>query len=99
MGEVNMLLYACCPRCGKPLGRARRCEGMELNCSKCGSLLMVTVDQDAKVVVELVRRESPPVTKSNNAAAAPKAPDSARTVKGVRTEVKSVIGLELAENQ
>ena len=54
MGELDTLLYACCPKCSKPIGRSKRCDGMELNCPKCGSPLRVTVDQDAKVLVELV---------------------------------------------
>lgn len=49
MGELDTLLYACCPKCSKPIGRSKRCDGMELNCPKCGSPLRVVVDQDAKV--------------------------------------------------
>lgn len=56
MGELDTLLYACCPKCSKPIGRSKRCDGMELNCPKCGSPLRVVVDQDAKVMVELVQR-------------------------------------------
>lgn len=54
MGELDTLLYACCPKCSKPIGRSKRCDGMELNCPKCGSPLRVVVDQDAKVMVRSV---------------------------------------------
>lgn len=70
MSEGNTLLYACCPKCGRPLGRAKRCDGLELNCPKCGCLLLVTVDQDAKVMVELVQHTPPPVKRTNSTAAA-----------------------------
>lgn len=30
MGEQNFL-YACCPKCSKPIVRSKRCDGMELN--------------------------------------------------------------------
>ena len=52
MGELDTLLYACCPKCSKPIGRSKRCDGMELNCPKCGSPLRVVVDQDAKVILK-----------------------------------------------
>ncbi len=71
MGELDTLLYACCSRCSKPIGRLKRCDGMELNCPKCGSPLRVVVDQDAKVMVELVQRTSATTMKSNKTAVAP----------------------------
>ena len=70
MGELDTLLYACCPKCSKPIGRSKRCDGMELNCPKCGSPLRVVVDQDAKVMVELVQRTSATM-KTNKTAVAP----------------------------
>ena len=57
MGELSTMLYACCPKCSKPIVRSRRCDGMELTCPKCGSALRVTVDQHAKVSVELVQKD------------------------------------------
>ena len=57
MGELSTMLYACCPKCSEPIGRSKRCDGLELNCSKCGSPLRLMVDQYAKVSVELVRKE------------------------------------------
>ena len=63
MGELDTLLYACCPK--------KRCDGMELNCPKCGSPLRVVVDQDAKVMVELVQRTSATTMKTNKTAVAP----------------------------
>ena len=53
-GELKSL-YACCPICTKPIGKSKRCDGMELDCPKCGSYIRVTVDQDAKVLVEVVK--------------------------------------------
>ena len=41
------------------------------NCPKCGSPLRVVVDQDAKVMVELVQRTSATTMKSNKTAVAP----------------------------
>ena len=66
MGELDTLLYACCPKCSKPIGRSKRCDGME-----CGSPLRVVVDQDAKVMVELVQRTSATTMKTNKTAVAP----------------------------
>ena len=97
MGELDTLLYACCPKCSKPIGRSKRCDGMELNCPKCGSPLRVVVDQDAKVMVELVQRTSATTMKTNKTAVAPWAPDSARTVRGTDTTVKSVMGSKLTQ--
>ena len=57
MGNLSTMLYACCPKCSKPIGRSKRCDGMELNCPKCGSPLRVPGDQNAKVSVELVDQE------------------------------------------
>ena len=71
MGELDTLLYACCPKCSKPIGRSKRCDGLELNCPKCGSPLRVVVDQDAKVMVELVQRTSATTIKTNKTAVAP----------------------------
>ena len=71
MGELDTLLYACCPKCSKPIGRSKRCDGMELNCPKCGSPLRVTVDQDKKVLVELVQKVPLTAGKSNKTAVAP----------------------------
>ena len=71
MGELNTLLYACCPKCSKPIGRTKRCDGMELTCPRCGSPLRVTVDQNAMVLVELVQKTPLPTTKSNKTAVAP----------------------------
>jgi len=44
---------------------------MELNCPKCGSPLRVTVDQDKKVLVELVQKVPPTAGKPNKTAVAP----------------------------
>ncbi len=55
MEELDTLLYVCCPRCGKPVGRSKRCDGMELSCPKCGIPLRVIVGTDAKISVELVQ--------------------------------------------
>lgn len=57
MAEFDSFLYACCPKCSKPIGRSKRCDGMELNCPKCGSPLRVTVDQNARVLVEIVQKD------------------------------------------
>ena len=71
MGELDTLLDACCPKCSKPIGRSKRCDGLELNCPKCGSPLRVTVDQDAKVLVELVQKAPAIKGKQNTTAVAP----------------------------
>ena len=60
MGELDTLLYACCPKCSKPIGRSKRCDGMELNCPKCGSPLRVVVDQDLSLIHIL---QNPPFDK------------------------------------
>ncbi len=72
MGEIDTLLYACCPKCSKPIGRSKRCDGMELNCPKCGSPLRVTVGVDAKVSVELVNKAPAAPIQSNKTVAAPR---------------------------
>ena len=66
--EDDVLLYACCPKCCKPIGRSKRIDGLELNCPKCGSPLRVTVGEDAKVLVEMVHK--PPSTEKKNRTAA-----------------------------
>ncbi len=71
MGELDTMLYACCPKCSKPIGRSKRCDGMELNCPKCGSSLRVTVGIDAKVSVELVQKPPAKTEKQNTTAVAP----------------------------
>ena len=71
MGEQNFL-YACCPKCSKPIVKSKRCDGMELNCPKCGSALRVIVDQDAKVSVELVQAAPEKLKKPNMTSAAPR---------------------------
>lgn len=55
MGEIVTKLYACCPICTKPIGRSKRIDGLEITCPKCLSVLKVTVDQDTKVLVELIK--------------------------------------------
>lgn len=50
--------YACCPKCGRPVVKSKRCDGMELKCSKCGSELRVFVNQTAMVVVEIVEKQN-----------------------------------------
>lgn len=70
MEERNILLYACCPKCCKPIGRTKQCDGMELNCPRCGSPLRVTVDQNAMVLVELVQKAPPATVKLNKTAVA-----------------------------
>ena len=72
MADKGAPLYACCPKCGKPIGRAMRCDGMELNCSKCGSELRMSVDADKKVSVELVNILSTRSTKPNMNSVAPR---------------------------
>ena len=59
MGEEIKSLYACCPKCGRSIGRAKRCDGIELTCSKCGSTLQIVVDRPARVSVELVKVKIP----------------------------------------
>lgn len=54
MGEPG-LYYACCPKCGKAIVKSKRCDGMELVCSKCGSTLRVTIDMSATLLIELVK--------------------------------------------
>ena len=65
--QVDML-YACCPTCGKPIGRSKRCDGMELICPKCGTALLVVVGQNADVSVKLM--QPPSQTKTNLSSAA-----------------------------
>ena len=58
MGEGKSL-YVCCSICSKPIVRSKRCDGMEITCSKCGSQLRIIVDQSARVSVELVKEKVP----------------------------------------
>ena len=58
MVEEAKTLYACCPVCTKPIGKSKRIDGMEMPCPKCGSPLKITIDEDKKVSVELLKDES-----------------------------------------
>ena len=62
----DTLLYACCPKCTKPLGRLKRCDGLELRCPKCGAKLRVVVGDDAEISTKLIqaaqRTEKPNMT-------------------------------------
>lgn len=58
MEAIESLLYAFCPKCGKPIGRSKRCDLIELTCSRCGHPLKLTVDQDSKVSVEVLEKKS-----------------------------------------
>ncbi len=53
--DEDTLLYACCPKCTKPLGRLKRCDGLELRCPKCGSKLRVVVGVDAEISTKLIQ--------------------------------------------
>ncbi len=55
MEESGVLLYICCPKCGKPLAKSQRCDGMELSCPKCGCGLRVRVGVNETLNVEIVR--------------------------------------------
>ncbi len=68
MGEEAKSLYACCPICTKPIGKSKRCDGMELTCPKCNSLLKVNIGQDAKVSVELIKDGAREKTNKNSVA-------------------------------
>ena len=57
MVEEAKTLYACCPVCTKPIGKSKRIDGMEMPCPKCGSPLKITIDEDKKVSVELLKDE------------------------------------------
>jgi DNA-directed RNA polymerase subunit RPC12/RpoP len=54
MVEKAKALYICCPICGKAIGKSKRIDGLEMQCPKCGSSLKITVDNNAKVSVELI---------------------------------------------
>lgn len=53
----DVMLYACCPRCGKPICKTKNCECMEQSCPKCGADLRISVDENSRVEIELLRRE------------------------------------------
>lgn len=53
----DVMLYACCPKCGKHICKAKTCDGMELNCPKCGADLRISVDENSRVEIELLRME------------------------------------------
>lgn len=55
--EDGVKLYACCPRCGRQICKTRNCEDMEQSCPKCGADLRITVDENCRVEVELLRNE------------------------------------------
>ena len=55
--EDGVKLYACCPRCGRQICKTRNCEDMEQSCPKCGADLCITVDENCRVEVELIRYE------------------------------------------
>ena len=55
--EDGVKLYACCPRCGRQICKTRNCEDMEQSCPKCGADLRITVYENCRVEVELLRYE------------------------------------------
>lgn len=55
--EDGVKLYACCPRCGRQICKTRNCEDMEQSCPKCGADLRITVNENCRVEVELLRYE------------------------------------------
>ncbi len=71
MEELDTFLYACCPKCSKPIGKSKRCDGMELSCPKCGSKLRVIVGQDAAVTIKLVQTIPDRPEKPNKTSVAP----------------------------
>lgn len=66
MGEDAKKLYACCPICAKPIGKSKRCDGMEITCTKCGNLLQVIVNEETGVSVKLVQEPPDPVLQKPN---------------------------------
>ena len=57
MVEEAQSLYACCPVCSRTIGKSKRIDGMEMPCPKCGSPLKITIAEDKKVSVELLKDE------------------------------------------
>ena len=66
MGEGKSL-YVCCSICSKPIARSKRCDGIEVTCSKCGSRLRIVVDPTSRVSVEIVKDKT--FEKVNNSVA------------------------------
>ena len=57
MVEKAKALYVYCPICGKRIVKSKRCDGIELFCPKCGSPLLITVDQDLQLLMEVNNKE------------------------------------------
>jgi len=59
--------YVCCSICSRPIARAKRCDGIEITCAKCGSRLRIIVEQTSRVTVEIVKDKT--IERFNNSVA------------------------------